>query len=380
MLKTCTETTSTVSTSTGNTSTGTTRAETTHAELVRHALHGPTMGTRWSALFFAEAWYVSAPLHAALQAVVDKVDRQMSTWNPDSDLMRLNAAPVGTWVAVPKWLLEVLRLGLEIGRASDGAFDIGMGDAVAAWGFGPEAATLGRIRSASSVPRRPAHEILVIEDGWVCKSVPMVLDLNGIAKGYGVDRLVGTLCGESGRWGGRHNVDQRGGGQRADCSGDQNGNFRVRACLVGIDGEMRGVGCRPDGEPWTIAVEAPDPERRSSHSVVALRDAAIATSGDYRHWVNVRGRRLSHTMDPGRGAPLLNSPASVSIVASCCAEADAWATALMVLGPDKGATTARQRGLDALFLLRDDDKGTREVAVGRLFSYESAAIVVTEGA
>ena len=129
-------------------------------ELVRHALNGPTMGTRWSALFFAAPGFDPAPVRAALQAAVDEVDAQMSTWKPDSDLMRLNAAPVGEWVAVPARLMEVLRLGLEIGRASGGAFDIGMGDAVTAWGFGPEAAAPDRIRSAMAAPRRPAHEVL----------------------------------------------------------------------------------------------------------------------------------------------------------------------------------------------------------------------------
>jgi thiamine biosynthesis lipoprotein len=135
----------------------------------------------------------------------------------------------------------------------------------------------------------------------VRKAAPIALDLNGIAKGYGVDRLAETLR--------EHGI--------ADA-------------LVGIDGEMRAMGLRPDGEAWTIAVEAPDAERRTPHSILALQDAAVATSGDYRHWVEVQGRRLSHTMDPRRGAPLIASPASVTVVARTCAEADAWATALMV--------------------------------------------------
>ncbi len=105
---------------------------------------------------------------------------------------------------------------------------------------------------------------------------------------------------------------------------------------------MRALGLRPDGQAWTVAVEAPDLERRTPHSILALEDAAVATSGDYRHWVEVQGRRLSHTMDPTRGAPLIASPASVTVVARTCAEADAWATALMVLGP-KGAPPSRRR-------------------------------------
>lgn len=316
-------------------------------DLARHALNGPAMGTRWSALFHAVEQFDPAPVQTALQAAVHEVDGQMSTWKPDSDLMLLNAAPVGEWLASPARLLDVLHLGLEIGRASGGAFDIGMGDAVRAWGFGPEAASPARIRAAMTSLRRPAHELLELDRaaGRVRKRAPMTLDLNGVAKGYGVDRLAETLMG-----------------------------FGINSGLVGIDGEMRAFGLRPDSKPWTIAVEAPDPYRRAPHSILTLQDAAVATSGDYRHWVEVQGRRLSHTMNPRRGAPLVDAPTSVTVVARTCAEADAWATALMVLGAEAGMKLARQHRLDALFLVRDDEARVRGLRVGRLFSEEPAAI------
>jgi FAD:protein FMN transferase len=308
-------------------------------DVLRVALNGPTMGTRWSALFFTQAGFDAGPVRAALQAAVDEVDAQMSTWKPDSDLMRLNAAPVGDWVAAPARLTEVLRLGLEIGRASGGAFDIGMGDAVTAWGFGPTAATPDRIRTAMRTDRVPAHDALEIDagNGLVRKTSPLALDLNGIAKGYGVDRLAETVRDQG-----------------------------IIDALVGIDGEMRALGLRPDGQAWTIAVEAPDAGRRAPHSMLALQDAAVATSGDYRHWVEVRGCRLSHTMDPRRGAPVLAAPASVTVVAKTCAEADAWATALMARGSLECAKLARKHDLNVLFMGREGDH-LRETRVGRLF-------------
>ncbi len=305
----------------------------------RHALHGLTMGTRWSALFYAEPGFDPDPVSIALQAVVDEVDAQMSTWKPDSDLMRLNAAPVGVWQVIPAQLLEVLELGRDIGRASGGAFDMGLGDAVAAWGFGADAADPVQIGAAMGRHRAKTALEIDAKGGRVRKAVAVTLDLNGIAKGYGVDRLADTLVA-----------------------------IGIPAGLVGIDGEMRAMGLRPDGAPWTIAIEAPDPDRRTPHSVLALQDGAVATSGDYRHWVEVQGHRLSHTMDPARGAPLLAPPASVTVIAKTCAEADGWATALMVLGVDAGAKLAQQRGLDALFLMRDDSTGIHSKAVGRLFS------------
>lgn len=314
----------------------------TSTDLIRHALNGPTMGTRWSALFFAPRQWDASVAQQALQAAVDEIDVQMSTWNPNSDLMRLNRAPVGDTITVPHHLAQVLTLGWAVGRASGGAFDIGMGDAVQAWGFGPEAADPQRIRAALSAQRHPAHQALNLQGCQVHKREAVTLDLNGIAKGYGVDRLAETLYG-----------------------------LGIRSSLVGIDGEMRACGLQPDGQAWTIAVEAPDPDRRAPHSVLSLHDAAVATSGDYRHWVTVQGRRLSHTMDPARGGPLPSPPASVTVVAPTCAEADAWATALMVTGPDTGTSLVARQGISALFLLRDGAGNLRSRACGPLFSDRS---------
>lgn len=255
--------------------------------------------------------------------------------------MQVNAAPVGHWIKVPEQLLDVLRLALDIGRASGGAFDIGMGDAVSAWGFGSSEAAPGQIRAALECERRPARDVLEldVELGLVRKSAPITLDLNGIAKGYGVDRLAEIML-----------------------------TFGISSGLVGIDGEVRALGLRPDGSPWSIAVEAPGYDRRAAHSVLALQDAAVATSGDYRHWVVIKDRRLSHTMDPRRGAPLMEPPASVTVVAQTCAEADAWATALMVLGSQTGAALARRLRLNALFLMRAGESAIWCEAVGDLFA------------
>lgn len=296
------------------------------------------MGTRWSALFFTEPGFDSASLQTALQNAVDNVNVQMSTWDPNSDLMRLNRAPEGCAVEVPAMLAYVLTLGLQIGRASGGAFDIGLGDAVRAWGFGPNATDEKDIETALRRVRRPAFELIEIEGNKVRKHDSITLDLNGIAKGYGVDLLAETLI-----------------------------NHGIYSGLVGIDGELRALGLRPNDEPWAIAVELPDKEYRKPHSLLSLQDAAVATSGDYRHWVMVQGHNLSHTMDPKRGMPLKSSPASVTVVAKTCAEADAWATALMVLGPSAGISFISQQNLNVLFLTRDGKGEIQSEGYGNLF-------------
>ena len=308
-------------------------------DLDRHALNGATMGTRWSAVFHATIGLDAGAVRNAMQSALDEVDAQMSTWTPHSDLMRLNAAPPEVWVPLPSRLMTVLGAALDIGRASDGAFDAGLGDAVLAWGFGPQKPDATAIRAALSHTRKPAHTVMELDlpGQRARKHAPMVLDLSGIAKGYGVDAMAGVAT-----------------------------SFGITDALLSIDGEVRALGLQPDGTPWIVAVERPDPLSRTPQSIVALHDAAVATSGDYRHWIDVGPNRLSHTMDPRRGAPLATSPASVTVVATSCMIADAWATALMVKGRLEGVQMARKHNLDALFIEREGNR-FRATGVGRLF-------------
>ncbi len=295
----------------------------TSTELTRHALNGPTMGTRWSALFHMPPDFSVEPVRKAMADAVASVDSQMSTWDASSDLNRLNMSAAGEWVSLPPGLLTVLDAGLKIGKASAGAFDIAMGDAVSAWGFGPDDASEERIKTARNIPRTPAYDMLELDmaNRRARKHERAKFDLNGIAKGYGVDRLA-----------------------------DVAKSHGIEAGLFAIDGELRALGAQPDGRGWVIAVEMPDLETRAPHSIIELQDASIATSGDYRHWVDVGGHRLSHTMDPRLGMPLANSPASATVIAVDCMSADAWATVMMVLGEERGLALAENHGLSALFL------------------------------
>lgn len=299
------------------------------------------MGTRWSALLHAASATDIAALEAALVRAVDRVDRQMSTWKPDSDVMRLNMASVDAWVSLPPQLMQVLAKALEIGRASDGAFDIGLGALVNAWGFGAARTAPDReaIRAALHEQLPPTHTVLELDlpGGRARKHAKFDLDLSGIAKGFAVDEMMRTVEA-----------------------------FGISSVLVGLDGELKARGTKADGTPWLVAVEKPDYRLRSSLGVIELRDAAVATSGDYRHWIDVGGARLSHTMDRSRGGPIDNGIASVSVVAPSCMDADAWATALMVLGSTEGKALAEKRCLDALLVQRSDLK-LDQIPVGPVF-------------
>jgi len=298
------------------------------APLVRHALNGPTMGTRYAAVLFAPDGMATDPLAAALFDAVDRVDRQMSTWKPDSDLNRLNAAPVGEWVAIPRELMTVLAEALKIGRATKGAFDIGVGGLVSAWGFGPGTRQPDQLRiaAASERPRAATTEALQLDvtTSRARKAAPLTLDLSGIAKGFGVDEMARVMD-----------------------------SFGIRSWLVGIDGEMRARGLKPDGTPWAVAHERPDRHSREAMGVIELTDMAVATSGNYRHWVEVDGKLLSHTMDPGTRRPIANGIASVSVLASTCMAADAWATAFMVLGAETARKLAADMEMGTIFVFDD---------------------------
>lgn len=302
-------------------------------------LHGPTMGTRWSASIDAGSSVDLPVLRQDLAAAVEQVDAQMSPWQAHSDLVRLNRAPVHEWVPLPPEILEVLDCALEVQRLSAGAFHPCVGALVDAWGFGAvrETPDAQAIRAARQSLPLATQECLELDkaSGRVRKLAPLQLDLCGIAKGYAVDRMTGVL--------------------------HQHG---VQHALVALDGELRAVGAQASGAPWTVALERPETGRRAVHGVIELEDLAVATSGDYRRYLEVGNQRLAHTMDARRGGPVNNAVASVTVLARTCMLADAWATALLVAGPDEGLAMAHQMGMDVLFLLRQA-QGLVEVGLGR---------------
>ncbi|WP_291546741.1 FAD:protein FMN transferase [Bosea sp. (in: a-proteobacteria)] len=291
----------------------------------RRSLSGPTMGTRYSAVFFAPGDLHEQKLAAALQAAVDRVDCQMSSWKPESDLNCLNGAATGVWVPVPAELMFVLQGSLRIGQQSRGAFDIGVGDLVGAWGFGARPAPADDLPPGPVVPR-PATtaEALELDPPLrrARKHAPLALDLSGIAKGFGVDEMARVMR-----------------------------QFSIPAWLVGIDGEMRAGRAKPDGTPWAVAHERPVRGVREAMGVIELEDRAVATSGNYRHYRDIGTRTISHTMDPRSGQPLENGLASVTVLADTCMEADAWATAFLVMGDVAGPRLAQVMGMDAIFVL-----------------------------
>ena len=305
-----------------------TETRTTATDLVRRALSGPAMGSRWSAVVQVAAAFDTRPLAEALVATVEAVEDEMSNWRPNSAIARLNRAPIGVWTEIPAGLVTVLGAALAIGRLSEGAFDVGVGDLVRAWGFGggarrPDPAGIAAVAGRSSFEPPKTLEVDPV-DRRARRLAPLTIDLAGIAKGHGVDRMAEVVRAHG-----------------------------VSSFLVGIDGELRAQGRKADGSAWVVGQERPDRDGRALAGVIELADAAVATSGDYRHVHTVDGATFSHTMDPRRGAPLVGDLAQVTVVAESCMVADAWATAIMVAGSEHGNDLARRMGLTAILVRRD---------------------------
>lgn len=266
-----------------------------------------------------------AELQRGVDSVLADVNTRMSTYDPASELSRLNARPDTSPVRLSPPLAEVLRLSLAVHRQSGGRFDVTVGPLVDAWGFGPAPrpnATLPTRALDSLRAFTGSHLLRLSHDSLGRGDARVRIDLSAVAKGYAVDAVSEWL----------HTVGEH-------------------AHLVEIGGELRGRGRSAAGEPFRVAVEEPDPQARRARFVVGLEDRAIATSGSYRNVQVVDGVLRSHLIDPVTGRPVRHRLLAASVLHARCADADAWATALMVAGPDSAWALARAAGLDAALLV-----------------------------
>ncbi|MNR93287.1 Thiamine biosynthesis lipoprotein ApbE precursor [compost metagenome] len=310
---------------------------------VVHTLHGQTMGTSWSVKLVAEVTRRLPPLRQAIQQQLDTVVAQMSTWDANSHLSLYNQAAAGSWHTLPNEFFTVLDYALQVARASDGAYDPSAGALVNAWGFGP---TQGYNDSDFSAPNPAALAQARQQCGWqrieldhanqrVRQAGDMYIDLSAIAKGFGVDQVARELL-----------------------------RLGIDSFLVEVGGELRGAGVKPDGQPWWVALEHPLPDALASaasnsavgiETIAALYDWSAATSGDYRRYFENDTTRYSHTIDPRSGEPIRHGLASVTVLHRDCMAADAWSTALGVMGAEQGLAYANQHEIAALFINRSKD-------------------------
>jgi len=302
-----------------------------------HQFGGPTMGSTYTVKI---AGLLGAAAEAAARRAVDGAFAdavgRMSAYLDDSELSRFNRYGGQAPFALSADTFAVFRLAQQVSAATDGAFDITVAPAVDAWGFGPGRAqrVVGEAEVAV-LERRVGWRMLKLDErqATVAKARPDVrADLSGIAKGYAVDRAAQALEA-----------------------------LGLADYMVEAGGEIRTRGRNADGRPWQIAIERPDAVPQQAHRIVPLTGLAMATSGDYRIYFERDGTRYCHEIDPATGCPIRHGLASVTVVAPDCGYADAMATALIVLGPEKGHALAAARNLAAHFIVREGN-GLREFA------------------
>ncbi len=298
-------------------------------------IEGTTMGTTYSVKLVSSgdtkdpARFADAPDIA--RTVLQTIDNMMSTYKPDSELSRFNQHKDTSPFPVSREMIEVFTIARRISDMSGGAFDITVGPLVNAWGFGPENRG-GKIPTDSEIDalkQRVGYTKIVIDSdaSTLRKTQPDVYcDLSAIAKGYGVDQVAKALD-----------------------------SLGIANYLVVVGGEVRAKGVNAQGHPWQVAVEQPDAVERTPYRVVSLSNCAISTSGDYRNYFEKNGQRYSHEIDPKTGRPVTHRLASASVVVDTSAFTDAFATAMMVLGPEKAYDLALTRGLAVFLLIRRED-------------------------
>lgn len=280
---------------------------------------------------------VTAPaLQRQLQAALDAIDDALTTYRPDSELMRFNRQPLDVWWPVSPLLLQGVMIAAETSRLSGGAYDVTIGPLVELWGFGaaPAPETLPSAAAIAAAKARVGWERIGIdpERRALRRLADVRLDLSSLGEGAGVDALARVL-------------EQAG----------------VRNYLVRVAGTSRQLGQRPGGGPWGLAIERPDGSGQPGRG---LRTAAsvVSTSGAYRNRREIGGQRYAHTLDSVTGYPVTHAGVSVTVVLPASEGAmrvDALATAFNVLGPERGLALARERGL-AVFYLERTETGLRE--------------------
>ena len=262
----------------------------------------------------------------AIDAELARLNALMSTYDPNSELSRFNRGPVGVALPVSSDLVDVVNAAFVVSEETRGAFDATVAPLVALWGFGADAArpAPGEEDVAQALGLVDYRQIAHNRDPPTLEKLrPATLDLSGIGKGFAVDRLAGLLD-----------------------------EARCRAYLIEFGGEIRTRANAPGGGPWRVGVESPsEPDYVST---LLLGTKALATSGDYRQYRMVDGVRVSHIIDPRTGYPVRHRLASVTVVADTAMMADAYATAMLVMGEAEARGFAGEIDLAALLIVRAD--------------------------
>ena len=295
-------------------------------------ISGPTMGTSYNiTLFPAEGVTLNAErLQKSIDDSLKAINQQMSTWVKDSEISLFNQSQSTDWYPVSSEFAQVTAAAQDISKKSGGAFDVTVGPLIRIWGFGKDFTNNNPDQaSIDGAIQNIGYQKLEVRlsPPALRKQIPQLqINLSAIAKGYAVDAIA-----------------------------EQVSTKDVSSYLVEIGGEIRANGVKVNGDLWRIAIEKPSTKERSIQQGILLKDTGVATSGDYRNYVERDGKRYSHTIDPSTGKPITHQLASITILHDSAMMADGLATAIMVLGEEKGKTFIADNQLKGYMITRDKD-------------------------
>ena len=296
-------------------------------------LDGKTMGTFWRVSVIGVDEAKAQALRAKVQAQLDADDRLLSTWKNDSALMRFNhAADTRPW-PVSEAMADIVTLSLRIGAKTDGAMDITVGPLVNLWGFGPDkqpVATPDAQAIAAAKARTGLQHLQVINQSgrqFLQKDIPdLFVDLSTVGEGYAADHLARLMVQEG-----------------------------ISRYLVSVGGALVSRGMNGEGKPWRVAIQKPTDRENAVQAIVDINGHGISTSGSYRNYYELDGKRISHVIDPQTGQPITHKLVSVTVIAPTALEADGWDTGLMVLGPEKAQQVVREQGLAVYMIVKEGE-------------------------
>lgn len=286
---------------------------------------GEAQGTYYAVTYFDTN---GRNFQSEIDSLLNAFDQSVSVWVPNSVISKVNRND--TLVELDFYFTDIFNLSKEIHSNTTGAFDPTVGPLVNAWGFGfTDRMKVDQNVVDSLLPLVNFHKVKIAENKVIKEDSRIQFDFNAIAQGYSVD-LVGKLLESKG----------------------------IENYLIDIGGEVLAKGKKPNGDLWEVGIEKPKDNAsygEGLQAIVKLENKALATSGNYRKFYEVNGIRYSHTIDPKTGYPVQHSLLSVSVLADECATADAYATALMVLGLEKSKTLLNEfKHPDAYFIYSDE--------------------------
>lgn len=297
-------------------------------------LEGKTMGTFWRVSLAGVDPARAASLREKIQAQLNADDELLSTWKNDSALMRFNRSQSTSPWPVSEAMSDIVTLALRIGAKTDGAMDVTIGPLVNLWGFGPDKQPQKTPDQAQidAAKAQTGLQHLTVQNRagqqWLQKDLPtLFVDLSTMGEGYAADHLARLMEHEG-----------------------------ISRYLVSVGGALASRGLNPQGLPWRVAIQKPTDQENAVQAVVDINGHGISTSGSYRNYYELDGKRLSHVIDPATGRPITHKLVSATVIAPTALEADGWDTGLMVLGPEKARSVALEQGL-AVYLISKEDKG-----------------------